>query len=287
MKTPGNSFRQALASGRPQVGLWLALADGYAAEVAATAGFDWLCIDAEHAPNSLATILASLQAMAAWPVHAVVRLPDGNSTFIKQVLEIGATSLLVPMVESPQQAAELVRAVRYPPRGIRGAGAGLGRSSRWGLYEDYLQRADDTVCLGVQLETVAAIDNAAAIAHVEGVDCLLVGPGDLSASMGLLGQAGHADVVAQVERAIAAVRGAGKPIGVYVGDDTLARRYLAAGASFVALGSDIGLLARASRELAARFRASIGGRAADAPAGPGPGPGSGSGAGGGTTGSGY
>jgi 4-hydroxy-2-oxoheptanedioate aldolase len=118
---------------------------------------------------------------------------------------------------------------------------------------------------------VAAIDNAAAIAGVDGVDCLLVGPGDLSASMGLLGQAGHADVVAQVERAIAAVRAAGKPIGVYVGDEALARRYLAAGASFVALGSDIGLLARASRGLAARFRASIGGKPADAPAGPGSG----------------
>jgi len=271
MKTPANPFKQALAGSRPQVGLWLALADGYAAEVAATAGFDWLCIDAEHAPNSLATILATLQAIAAWPVQAVVRLPDGNSTFIKQVLELGATNLLVPMVDSAQQARELVRAMRYPLRGIRGAGSGLGRSSRWGLYEDYLQRADDTLCLGVQLETVGAIDNAAAIAGVDGVDCLLVGPGDLAASMGLLGQAGHADVVAQVERAIGAARTAGKPIGVYVGDEALARRYIAAGASFVALGSDIGLLARASRELAARFRASIGGPAAQATTGPGSG----------------
>jgi 4-hydroxy-2-oxoheptanedioate aldolase len=277
MKTPVNPFKQALAGSRPQVGLWLALADGYAAEVVATAGFDWLCIDAEHAPNSLATILATLQAIAAYPVQAVVRLPDGNPTFIKQVLEVGATNLLVPMVESPAQARELVRAVRYPPQGIRGAGAGLGRSSRWGLYEDYLQRAADTICLGVQLETVAAIDQAAAIAGVDGVDCLLVGPGDLSASMGLLGKAGHADVVAQVERAIAAARGAGKPIGVYVGDEALARRYMAAGASFVALGSDIGLLARASRELATRFRASPEGAAGHAPAG----------TGGGTTGSGY
>jgi 4-hydroxy-2-oxoheptanedioate aldolase len=276
MKTPANAFRQAIASGRPQVGLWLALADGYAAEVAATAGFDWLCIDAEHAPNSLASILAQLQAIAAYPAPAVIRLPDGNSTFIKQVLELGATSLLVPMVESVERARELVRAVRYPPRGMRGAGSGLGRSSRWGLYRDYLQRADDSLCLGVQLETVAAIDAAAAIASVDGIDCLLVGPGDLSASMGLLGQAGHADVVAQVDRAIAAVRGAGKPIGVYVGDEALARRYLAAGASFVALGSDIGLLARASRELAAGVGASIGGAPVEgdspaAPAGPGSG----------------
>ncbi len=280
MKTPDNPFKQALAGTRPLVGLWTALANGYAAEVAATAGFDWLCIDAEHAPNSLATILASLQAIAAWPVQAVVRLPDSSSTFIKQVLELGATNLLVPMVESPGQARELVRAVRYPVQGIRGAGAGLGRSSRWGLYEDYLQRAADTICLGVQLETVGAIDQAAAIAGVDGVDCLLVGPGDLSASMGLLGNAGHADVVAQVERAIAAARGAGKPIGVYVGDEALARRYIAAGASFVALGSDIGLLARASRELATRFRASLGGAAAQVPGGAGN-------TGGGNTGGGY
>lgn len=273
MRTPANAFKDALAARRTQVGLWLAFANGYAAEIAASTGFDWLCIDAEHSPNTLATLVAQLQAIAAAPVptQAVIRMPDGNPTFIKQVLDAGGSNLLIPMVESAAQARELVRAVRYPPRGFRGMGGGLGRATRWGLHGDYLARADEVVCLGVQLESPAGIAAAAGIAAVEGVDFVLVGPGDLAANMGLIGQTGHPQVRAQVEQAIAAAGSAGKPAGVYVGDEALARAYLAAGACFVALGSDVGLYTRAARELSARFRASLGGQAAPAPA---PGPGS-------------
>jgi 4-hydroxy-2-oxoheptanedioate aldolase len=262
MNTPGNGFKQALARGEPQIGLWLALANPYAAEVVAGAGFDWLTIDGEHVPNTLPTILATLQVLAAYPVHAVVRVPDGNPTFLKQVLELGATTVLVPTVESAEQARELVRAVRYPPQGFRGVGASLARSSRWGRFGDYLARANDSVCLLVQIETRDGAANAAAIAAVDGVDGILIGPSDLAASMGLLGQPTHAEVRALVERTIPAIVACGRAAGIYCADEALARQYLAAGASFVALGADASILAAASSALAARFRAAIAGRGA-------------------------
>jgi len=256
MNTPDNPFKAALASGETLLGLWLGLANAYAAEVVAGAGFDWLTIDGEHAPNDLTTILSILQALAAYPVHPVVRVPDHNPTFIKQVLELGATTLLVPMVESPEQARELVRAIRYPPAGIRGVGSGLARSSRFGRYADYQKRANDTVCLIVQVETRAAARQAAAIATVDGVDGVLLGPSDLAASMGLLGQPMHADVRALMEGTIREVVAAGKPAGTLCADEALARHYLSVGARFVALGADSSLLAQATSALVRRFKAS-------------------------------
>jgi len=248
-----------------QTGLWLALAHPYAAEVVAGAGFDWLMIDGEHAPNDLATILAILQVLAAYPVHPVVRVPDSDAIFIKQVLELGATTLLVPMVESPAQAREVVRAVRYPPAGIRGVGSGVARSARFGRYADYLKRANDTIGLVLQIETAAAADQAAAIAAVDGVDAILIGPSDLAASMGLLGQSAHAEVRGVIERTIRAVVTAGRVAGVYTADETLARHYMSAGARLVGLGADSTLLAAATSALAQRFKQATGGAPPTAP----------------------
>jgi 4-hydroxy-2-oxoheptanedioate aldolase len=261
MNTPDNLFKQALRRGDRQFGLWLALVHAPAAEVVAGAGFDWLLVDAEHAPHTLQTLLATLQTLAAYPSQPVVRVPDHSSTFIKQVLELGAQNLLVPMVESPEQARELVRAARYPPQGIRGVGAAIARSSRWSRYADYLARANDLVCLLVQVESAAAAARTHDIASVEGVDGVLFGPSDLAASMGFLGQPGRPEVCALIERSIGEVRRAGKAAGVYVGDEALARRYLQAGASFIAVGSDASVLRSGASALATRFKADATGAA--------------------------
>lgn len=255
MHTPANAFKQALAEPRARIGLWLGLADPYAAEMCATAGFDWLLIDGEHGPNDLRSMLGALQAVAPYPAHPVLRIPQGDTTLIKQVLEIGATTLLVPMVESAAQARELVRATRYPPQGVRGVGSGLARSSRWSAYPDYLNKANDTVCLLVQVETVSALAQVDEIAAVDGVDGVFLGPADLSASMGHLGNPGHPDVRRTIDAAIARILAAGKAPGILAVDEALARHYIGLGARFVAVGVEVTLLARAARALADRFAA--------------------------------
>ncbi|VVE59193.1 2,4-dihydroxyhept-2-ene-1,7-dioic acid aldolase [Pandoraea iniqua] len=253
MKTPPNAFKQALANRQRQIGLWMGLATPYAAELCAGSGFDWIVIDGEHAPNDLRSTLAALQAVAPYPSHPVVRLPHGDAVLIKQVLEIGATTLLVPMVESADMAAALVSAMRYPPQGTRGVGSGLARSSRWNRYDDYLHAANDTVCLLVQVETAEALAQVDAIASVDGVDGVFIGPADLAASMGYLGQATHPDVRKAIEDGIARIRAAGKPAGILCVDEALARHYLDLGVTFIAVGIDTSLLANASRALAAKF----------------------------------
>jgi 4-hydroxy-2-oxoheptanedioate aldolase len=255
MRTPVNPFKQAIAEPGARIGLWLGLADPYSAELCATAGFDWLLIDGEHGPNDLRSMLGALQAVAPYPSHPVLRIPKGDTALIKQVLEIGATTLLVPMVDSAAEARELVRATRYPPRGVRGVGSGLARSSRWNAFPNYLREADDGVCLLVQVETVAALEQLDEIAAVEGVDGVFIGPADLSASMGHLGNPGHADVRQSIDGAIGRILAAGKAPGILAVDEALARHYIGLGARFVAVGVETTLLARASRELAARFRA--------------------------------
>ena len=253
MQIPVNAFKQALAAGRDQIGLWLALASPTAAEAMAGSGFDWLLIDCEHAPNDLASVLAQLQAMAPYPVHAIVRPAIGDVVVIKQLLEIGVQTILVPMVETAEQAARMVAATRYPPRGIRGVGSSFARSSRWGRVNDYAQIADAQMCVLVQVETAQGMANLEAIAAVEGVDGVFFGPADLSASMGLLGQSTHADVRRAVEGGIATVRAAGKAPGVLALDVGLARSYGACGAQFVAVGSDASLMVGACRELAGAY----------------------------------
>ena len=254
MKTPQNSFKQALARGEAQIGLWQALADPYAAEICAGSGFDWLLVDGEHAPNDLRSILGTLQAVAAYPVHPVVRIPQGDAALIKQVLDIGATTLLVPMVESPEQAALLSRAMRYPPHGMRGVGSAIARSARWTRYPNYLQEANERVCLLVQVESAEALAQVEAIAAVDGVDGVFIGPSDLAASMGYLGQPAHPEVRAAIDLAIGKIAAAGKAPGILCADEALARHYLALGARFVAVGVDTTLLVRATTALASAFK---------------------------------
>lgn len=254
MEKTANTFKAALHGGRTQFGLWLGLADPYAAELCATAGFDWLLIDGEHGPNDLRTILGSLQAIAPYPSHPVVRIPHGDASLIKQVLEIGVTTLLVPMVETAEQARELVRAMRYPPAGIRGVGSGLARSSRWGRESDYLHTANERMCLLVQVETERGLSNIDEIAGVEGVDGVFIGPADLAASLGHLGRAGHPEVQKAIVHAFDRIALAQKAAGILATEETLADTYLSMGARFVAVGVDATLLAKAARNLVARFK---------------------------------
>jgi 4-hydroxy-2-oxoheptanedioate aldolase len=251
---PRNTFRDALRAGRPQIGLWVGLADANAAEALAATGYDWLLLDGEHAPNDPRSVLAQLRALAPYPVHPVVRPVQGEVALIKQYLDIGAQTLLVPMVDSAAQAELMVRAMHYPPDGLRGMGAALARASRWNQIADYVHLANEQMCLLVQAETTLAIDNLAAIAAVDGVDGVFFGPADLSASMGLRGQPGHPDVQRVLLDGIATVRAAGKAPGILMADPKLARQYLDAGALFVAIGVDTTLLVRAASELIRGFR---------------------------------
>lgn len=247
------TIREAIAaSERPLIGMWCCSGSPLVAEICAGAGMDWLLIDGEHGPNDLGTILAQLQAVAAYPVTPVVRLPANDPVRIKQVLDLGAQSLIVPMVSSVEEAQAAAAAVRYPPGGIRGVGSALARSGRWNRVEGYLADGDAHVSLIVQVETMAGVAAAAAIAAVDGVDGVYVGPSDLAASMGLLGQQTHPDVTAAVLATFDAVRGAGTAVGVNAFDPHAAQRYLEAGASFVTIGADVTLLARGTEDLAAR-----------------------------------
>ncbi len=257
MKTPINRFKQALQHTKPQIGLWLNLIHPDAAEICGLAGFDWLVVDGEHAPHDLQSIKAQLQVLAAYPdSHPVARLPVGETALIKQYLDLGVTTLLVPMVDTPEQAAQLVQACRYPQADGQGGVRGMAgsRASRWGHYEDYFTAANAQVCLLVQVETFQALHNLDAIAATPGVDGVFIGPADLSAAMGLVGQPAHPTVQAAIEDGIARIVKAGKAAGVIATDEALARHYLACGATFVAVGVDAMLLMRASRDLAARFK---------------------------------
>lgn len=256
MRNPENTFREALRKGQPQIGLWVGLADANAAELLAGTGFDWLLLDAEHAPNDVRSVLDQLRAVAPYPVHPVVRPVQGDVALIKQYLDIGAQTLLVPMVDTAEQAALLASAMRYPPQGIRGVGAGLARASRWNRIQGYLDQANEDVCLLVQIETPTALDNLAEIVATDGVDGIFFGPADLSAAMGYRGQPGHPEVQAAIRRGIETVRSAGKFAGVLMADRQVAQAYLDAGALFVAVGVDTSLLAQAASALAASFKSS-------------------------------
>ncbi|MDR9437992.1 MAG: 4-hydroxy-2-oxoheptanedioate aldolase [Halomonas sp.] len=253
MRLPTNDFKRRLLAGEAMTGIWLGLASPYVGELAATSGFDWLLLDGEHGPNDLGSLLAQLQAIAPYASQPVVRPPHGETVLLKQYLDIGVQNLLIPMVESAQQAEALVAATRYPPRGMRGMGSVLARASHWGQMTDYLDRADEEVCLILQLESPEALENLEAIAAVEGVDGLFIGPADLSAAMGHRGDPGHPEVVAAIKEAIERIRAAGKAAGIVTFDEGEARDYLAAGCTFVGLGADVTLLAEALRGLAARF----------------------------------
>ncbi|WP_455886203.1 4-hydroxy-2-oxoheptanedioate aldolase [Pseudomonas rustica] len=249
-----NTFKARLRAGEPQIGLWLGLADAYCAELAANAGFDWLLLDGEHAPNDIRSLLGQLQSVAPYPSQPVIRPVVGDTALIKQVLDIGAQTLLVPMVETAAQAQHLVRAVTYPPSGIRGVGSALARASRWNTLPDYLNKADEEICLLVQIENREGLESLDAIAAVEGVDGVFIGPADLSAAMGYRGNPGHPEVQAAIEDAIVRICKAGKAAGILSADEKLARRYLELGATFVAVGVDTTVLMRGLQTLAARFK---------------------------------
>lgn len=258
MQTPVNPFKKALAEQRPQIGLWLGLADHYSVEICAAAGFDWLLIDGEHSPNDLRSILQQAQTIAAYPAsHAIARVPMGHGhvgqALIKQYLDLGIQTLLVPMVDTPQQAAELVRSMRYPPDGVRGMGG--ARASGWGRNPNYTREANREVCLLVQAETRQSLEHLEAIAGTEGVDGVFIGPADLSASLGHVGNPGHPEVQKVIEETIGRIRKTGKAAGILTPDEALARRYLDLGATFVAVGLDTNLLVKATSALAAKFKA--------------------------------
>ena len=253
MKMPTNQFLAAIRQGHTQIGCWVGLADANVAEALAGCGFDWLLLDGEHAPNDVRSILEQLRAVAPYAVSPIVRPVQGDVALIKQYLDLGVQNLLSPMVNTAEEAAALVRAVRYPPLGIRGVGSALARASMWNRIEGYLGSASDYISLYVQIETVEAMANLEEILNVEGIDGIFIGPSDLAASMGLLGQQDHADVVASVESAIAQVKKAGVRVGVNAFAPATADRYIAAGVDFILVGADVALLARSTEALADRF----------------------------------
>ncbi|WOS66411.1 4-hydroxy-2-oxoheptanedioate aldolase [Sinorhizobium fredii] len=253
MPAPRNLFKQALKDGRAQIGLWQALANPYTVEICAEAGYDWLLIDAEHAPNDIPLLVAQLQAMKGTASHAVIRPPIGETFIVKQLLDIGAQTLLIPMVDSNELAETMVQAVRYPPHGVRGVGAALARASKFNRIPDYLQTANDEICLLLQVESRAGLAALDAIASTDGVDGVFIGPADLAADMGFLGKPGAPEVQAAVEAALLRIQSHGKAAGILTGDLALAKRYLELGATFVAIGNDVTLLANATSQLLRDF----------------------------------
>lgn len=251
--TARNRWRDALASDRPQIGMWVAGASPYSAEICAGAGLDWLLIDQEHAPNDLRSTLSQLQAVAAYPVEAIVRPPAADPVLIKQLLDIGVTNLMVPMIESADEARAVVAATRYPPEGMRGVGSALARASRWNRVSDYLITADESITVTVQIESARGIAELAKIAAVDGVHAIFLGPADLAASMGYLGKPESPEVVRTIEAALGSIRASGIAAGVNAFNPAIARRYIAAGATFVLVGADVTLLARGAESLAREY----------------------------------
>lgn len=247
MPAPKNLFRKRLTGNRTIFGSWVGLPDATASEIAAGAGFDWLLIDAEHVPLSVDRVMTLLRAIAPYDVAPVVRPVSGDPNLIKQLLDVGAQTLLVPMVETAEQARDLVRATRYPPQGLRGVGTSLARAAQWGATGDYLQTANDEICLLLQVETMKGLKNLQQIVDTIGVDGVFIGPSDLSASMGHIGEPGHPDVVAAVEQAIATVTKSGKLPGVLCTNGPIIKRYVEAGAQFVAICVDTMVLSQGLR----------------------------------------
>ncbi|KGA02021.1 alpha-dehydro-beta-deoxy-D-glucarate aldolase [Cobetia amphilecti] len=254
MHLPTNTFKAALSQQEPQYGIWAGFGTGYAAEICATTGYDWMLIDGEHAPNNVRSLLEQLQAVTPYDTAPVVRAVNQDPALIKQLLDIGAQTLMVPMVETAEQARELVRAMRYPPHGIRGVGGGLVRATRWDGIADYLAIAHEELCLIVQVESQQGVENAEAIAAVEGVDAVFIGPADLSVSLEHPGNPGHADVQEAIEKVIHSVRDAGKPVGILAPVEDDAHRYLSLGCHFIAVSIDISLMRQAAIANLSRYR---------------------------------
>lgn len=252
-----NSFKAGLVAGARQVGLWNSLCSTVALDVVADSGFDWILIDTEHAPNDLRDVLGLLQVMERSSATAIVRPPANDPVVIKRLLDIGAQSLLVPFVQTGAEAEAAVAATRYPPAGIRGVTAS-GRASRYGRVPGYAASAAHQICVLVQVETGEALQRLEEIAAVDGVDGVFIGPADLAASLGHIGEPGHPFVQEAIRAGLEKLAELGKPSGILARNEDDADRYLEWGASFIAVGSDVGLLANAADRLARRFRDSAG-----------------------------
>jgi 4-hydroxy-2-oxoheptanedioate aldolase len=250
---PKNEFKRAIAAGKQQIGLWISLANPYSAEICAGAGFDWILLDGEHSPNEPATILPQLQAAAAYPTTCIVRPAWNDPVLIKRYLDVGAQSLLIPYIQTAEEAAQAVASIRYPGQGIRGV-AGVTRASRFGRVKDYFKVAADELCLLLQVETREGLKNLEAIAKTDGVDGVFIGPADLAAGLGHLGNIGHPEVQAAIQDAIKRIRACGKPAGILATDEASSRRYIEWGTTFTAVGLDAMILAREAEKLAKMFR---------------------------------
>lgn len=253
MNLPENRFKRALREGRQQIGLWCSLPGSYAAEAVAGSGYDWLLFDTEHSPGDPLTVLAQLQAVAPYDVSAVVRPASNDTVLIKRFLDLGAQTLLIPYVQNADEARAAVAAMRYAPDGVRGV-SGLTRATRFGRVTGYARKAAEELCLLVQVETGEALDRLEAIAAVEGVDGVFIGPADLAASLGHVGEPGHPEVVAAIEDAIRRLRAAGKPVGILTPDPAFAKRFIEIGTVFTAVAIDAGILARGTEAVARQFK---------------------------------
>lgn len=253
MDVPVNHFKRAVREGRPQIGLWSVMADAAAAELLGAAGFDWLLIDMEHAPNELPSVQAQLQALLGSGTTPIVRPPWNDMVWMKRVLDLGAQTLLIPYVQTAEEASQAVSFMRYPPAGRRGVAGGT-RATQWGRIGGYYKRAEEEMCLLVQVESRQGLENLDAIASTPGVDGVFIGPADLSADMGHLGEPRHPEVMAAIEDAVLRIRQAGKAAGILARGEAPARHWLKAGCNFVAVGVDAVLLAEAADGLAAKFR---------------------------------
>jgi 4-hydroxy-2-oxoheptanedioate aldolase len=253
MELPQNPFKRALKAGKPQIGLWSTLSSSYTVEAVAGAGFDWLLLDSEHSPVDIENLLTQLQAAAPYASHPIVRIPWNDMVNTKRVLDIGAQSLLIPYVQTAEEARSAVAATRYPPAGVRGV-AGTTRATRFGRVREYAKRAHEEICVLVQVETQSALGSIEAICAVDGVDGVFIGPADLHASMGHAGETANAKVKPLIDDAIRRIRKAGKAPGILTPNEADARHWLECGALFVAVGSDAGILARGADALAAKFK---------------------------------
>lgn len=253
MDLPRNAFKAALARGELQIGLWSSLCSPIVAELIGHSGFDWILVDTEHSPNEPPAVLAQLQALQAGTATPIVRPAWNDPVLLKRLLDIGTQAVLVPFVQNAEEAAKAVAACRYPPAGIRGITVS-GRGSRYGRVPDYLKRADAEICVLVQVETGEALAQLEAIASVDGVDGVFIGPADLSASLGHIGNPGHPEVQAAIKDAVERLTALGKPAGILTPSEADARRYIEWGYRFVAVGSDLGLLTKHADALAKTFR---------------------------------
>ena len=254
MPAPLNTFKKALAAGDTLFGCWMSIAEVYTAEILGRAGFDWLLIDGEHSPNDIRSIRDQVIALAASNSHPVVRVPVGETWIIKQVLDLGVQTVLVPMVETAGQAQELVRACRYPPEGTRGVGYGVSRAGGFGQFENYGPTADAQICILVQVETKTGLENLDEIIAVDGVDGVFIGPADLSASMGYLGQTMHPEMQSTILRALKRISDSGKAAGILTTDEGMIRSSLDAGARFIAVAMDVALLLDTAKATVTRWK---------------------------------